>query len=63
MLAGSASMIGAMRLAALAGRLDGLAAREEFPELLASLDELTAMIRATRDAVEHTKADLEAAHI
>ena len=62
MLAGSASMIGAMRLAALAGRLDGMAAREEFSELFASLDELTTLIRATREAVGHAKADLEAAH-
>ena len=54
-------MIGAMRLAVLASRLDDLAQRHEDAELLASVHELTELIRETRDAVEAAKRDLETA--
>jgi HPt (histidine-containing phosphotransfer) domain-containing protein len=60
-LAGSSSMIGAARLAAMASRLDGLAQREEEVELLASVPALISLIRETRDAVENAKRELEAA--
>lgn len=59
-LAGSASMIGAMRLAGLASHLDGLAVRGEVAELTASLDKLTALIRETRGAVDIAKSEIEA---
>lgn len=60
-LAGSASMIGAVRLASLAGRLDALAQRHEDAELLAAVPALTALIRDTRDAVAEAKRSLDAA--
>jgi len=58
-LAGSSSMIGAKRLATLAGRLDALATRNEDAELASSIEDLAATIRETRDAVEKAKQDLE----
>ena len=58
-LAGSSSMIGASRLADLAGRLDALAVQNENAELMASVDDLAGTIRATREAVEKVKQELE----
>lgn len=60
LLAGSSSMIGARRLAALAGRLDALASQHEDAQLAASIGELVATIHETRDAVEAAKRGLEA---
>lgn len=59
-LAGSSSMIGARRLAELAGHLDALATRNETTELAEAVPDLAAAIRATRDAVEEAKRELEA---
>jgi CheY-like chemotaxis protein len=60
-LAGSSSMIGARRLAALAGRLDALATSHEDADLAASVDDLVTTIRETRNAVEAAKHSLETA--
>jgi PAS domain S-box-containing protein len=60
-LAGSSSMIGAQRLATLAGRLDALASAHQDAELTAAIDELVTTIRMTRAAVEKAKAELEVA--
>jgi PAS domain S-box-containing protein len=62
-LAGSSSMIGASRLASLAGRLDALAVQNEIDALMASVDDLTRTIGATREAVEKVKKDLEIASV
>jgi CheY-like chemotaxis protein len=56
-LAGSSSMIGASRLAVLAGHLDALAMRDENAELKASVGDLAATIRATREAVGKIKLE------
>jgi PAS domain S-box-containing protein len=56
-LAGSSSMIGASRLAVLAGHLDALAMRDENAELMASVGDLAATIRATREAVGKIKLE------
>lgn len=57
-LSGSASMIGAKRLAALAGQLDAHAAESEDLEMQTSVDELVALIVQTRAVVETTKQGL-----
>ena len=62
-LAGSSSMIGAMRLASFTSRLDELAHRLEDDELLSSVPALTSLIRDTRDAVEAAKGEIEAATV
>jgi CheY-like chemotaxis protein len=62
-LAGSSSMIGASRLAVLASRLDALAMQNENTELMASVDDLAGTIRATREAVEKVKQDMETAGV
>jgi CheY-like chemotaxis protein/HPt (histidine-containing phosphotransfer) domain-containing protein len=59
-LSGSSSMIGAKRLASLAGQLDAQAAHSEDFESMASLDELMTTILQTRNAVEAAKQDLYA---
>jgi hypothetical protein len=50
-------MIGASRLAVLAGHLDALAMRDENAELKASVGDLAATIRATREAVGKIKLE------
>jgi CheY-like chemotaxis protein/two-component sensor histidine kinase len=57
-LAGSSSMIGAERLAALSGHLDGLATRHEDADLAASIDDLVTVIRETRVAVDAARREL-----
>jgi PAS domain S-box-containing protein len=57
-LAGSSSMIGAERLAALSSRLDALASCQEDAELAASVDDLVGTIRETRTAVEEVRRHL-----
>jgi CheY-like chemotaxis protein/HPt (histidine-containing phosphotransfer) domain-containing protein len=59
-LSGSSSMIGAKRLAVLAGRLDALATRHEDEELAASLPDLVDTIETTRAALHDAARDLEA---
>lgn len=59
-LSGSSSMIGARRLAALAGELDAQASQADEPARLVSLDELMTLIAQTRGAVEAAKLELQA---
>jgi PAS domain S-box-containing protein len=59
-LSGSASMIGAKRLAALAGQLDAHATGSEGIGVQTSVDELVALIVQTRKAVETAKLSLQA---
>lgn len=60
LLSGSSSMIGATRLAALAGKLDTQASQPDDVTALAHLDELTLLIEQTRRAVEAAKSTLKA---
>ncbi len=59
LLAGSSSMIGAQRLAGLAGRLDALASQREDVQLAGLIEELVTTIHETRNAVEVAKRGLE----